>query len=132
MRIRRGRKFKDEEASKSIKEKQEKEINKNYLYENEIYEQVDVNNDPDLEQFTKDKKEFFERLNCRFGKPDPLCTNTHFRTYKEARILTRGDRDIIIKRLTEEVSLSNRFNYFIYLQIYLNCNGNFYCGYIIV
>jgi hypothetical protein len=37
------------------------------------------------------------------AKPDPLAARTHFRTYKEARMLTRGDRDIIIKRTTEEV-----------------------------
>ena len=49
------------------------------------------------------KKEFFERLKCRFGSPFDLADETHFRSYKEARILTRGDRDIVIKRLTEEV-----------------------------
>lgn len=54
-------------------------------------------------QLTQEKKDFFERLGCRFGLPFNT-TETHFRTYKEARILTRGDRDIIIKRLTEEVS----------------------------
>jgi len=43
-------------------------------------------------------------LNCRFGSPFDLADGTHFRSYKEARILTRGDRDIVIKRLTEEVS----------------------------
>ena len=84
-------------------------MNKNYLCENEIYEQVDSNNDPDLSKLTKQKKEFFERLICRFGIPFELARETHFRTYKEARILTRGDRDIIIRRLTEEVSLINTF-----------------------
>ncbi|CAF5188962.1 unnamed protein product, partial [Rotaria magnacalcarata] len=39
---------------------------------------------------------------CRFGSPFELANETHFRTYKEARIMTRGDRDIIMKRLTEE------------------------------
>ncbi|CAF4534288.1 unnamed protein product [Rotaria socialis] len=39
---------------------------------------------------------------CRFGSPFELANETHFRTYKEARIMTRGDRDIIIKRSTEE------------------------------
>ncbi|CAF4905724.1 unnamed protein product [Rotaria sp. Silwood1] len=102
VRIRRGRKFKDEEIQKNIKESQIKDINKNYLHQNEIYEQVDPNNDPDLLQLAKEKKEFFERLGCRFGSPFELANETHFRTYKEARILTRGDRDIIIKRLTEE------------------------------
>ncbi|CAF3206684.1 unnamed protein product [Rotaria sp. Silwood2] len=102
VRVRRGRKFKDEEIQKNIKESQIKDINKNYLHQNEIYEQVDPNNDPDLLQLAKEKKEFFERLGCRFGSPFELANETHFRTYKEARILTRGDRDIIIKRLTEE------------------------------
>ncbi|CAF2917755.1 unnamed protein product [Rotaria sp. Silwood2] len=102
VRVRRGRKFKDEEIQKNIKESQIKDINKNYLHQNEIYEQVDPNNDPDLLQLAKEKKEFFERLGCRFGSPFELANETHFRTYEEARILTRGDRDIIIKRLTEE------------------------------
>jgi hypothetical protein len=104
VRIRRGRKFKDEETSKNIEQNQIKHINKNYLHENETYEQVDPNNEPDLLQLTKNRKEFFEKLKCRFGIPSELANQTHFRTYKEARILTRGDRDIIIKRLTEDVS----------------------------
>ena len=78
-------------------------MNKNYLHENEIYEQVDPNKDPDLLQLLKDRKEFFERLGCRFGNPFELALASHFRTYKEARILTIGDIDIIIKRLTQEV-----------------------------
>ena len=82
-----------------------KDINKNYLHENEIYEQIDPNKDPDLLQLLKEKKEFFERLGCRFGSPFDLANETHFRTYKEARIMTRGDRDIIMKRLTEEVNI---------------------------
>ncbi|CAF1310613.1 unnamed protein product [Rotaria sordida] len=102
VRIRRGRKFNDEEIGKNIKESQIKDINKNYLHENEIYEQVDPNDDPDLLQLAKEKKEFFERLGCRFGSPFELANETHFRTYKEARILTRDDRDIIVKRLSEE------------------------------
>ncbi|CAF1414959.1 unnamed protein product [Adineta steineri] len=102
VRIRRGLKFKDEETSKINKGNHLKDFNKNYLNENEIYEQVDPEKDPDLLQLLKDKKEFFERLNCRFGSPFSLANNSHFRSYKEARILTRGDRDIIIKRLTEE------------------------------
>ncbi|CAF3460120.1 unnamed protein product, partial [Rotaria socialis] len=84
IRIRRGRKFKDEQSSTLANEIQNKDINKNYLHENEIYEQVDPNNDPDITH------------------PFELATETHFRTYREARILTRADRDIIIKRLTEE------------------------------
>ena len=103
VRIRRGRKFKDEDASKAAKGNHIKDINKNYLNENEIYEKVDPNNDPDLTQLLKEKKDFFERLGCRFGSPFDLADGSHFRSYKEARILTRGDRDIIIKRLTEEV-----------------------------
>jgi hypothetical protein len=103
VRIRRGRKFQDEKTSKRHETNHQKDINKNYLHENEIYEQVDPHKDPDLLQLLKDKKEFFERLGCRFGSPFQLATQSHFRTYKEARILTRGDRDIIIKRLTEEV-----------------------------
>ncbi|CAF1196955.1 unnamed protein product [Adineta ricciae] len=102
VRIRRGRKFKDQQEPKSTKANQLKDVNKNYLHENEIYQQVDPNKDPDLLQILKDKKEFFERLGCRFGSPCQLSMVTHFRSYKEARILTRGDRDIIIKRLTEE------------------------------
>ncbi|CAF1427228.1 unnamed protein product [Adineta steineri] len=102
VRIRRSRKFKDEETSKIIKANHLKDINKNYLHENEIYEQIDPEKDPDLIQQLKDKKEFFERLGCRFGSPFSLVNESHFRSYKEARILTRGDRDIIIKRLTEE------------------------------
>lgn len=105
IRIRRGRKSKDDESSTTIKDVQNTDINKNYIHENEIYEQVDPNNDPDILQLRKEKKDFFERLKCRFGIPFPLTTETHFRTYKEARILTRGDRDIIIKRLTEQVRL---------------------------
>lgn len=104
VRVRRGRKFKDEEKRKHIEQNRVKDVNKNYLCENEIYEQVDPENDPDLIQITQKRKEFFERLGCRFGIPFELAEETHFRTYKEARILTRGDRDIIIKRLTEEVS----------------------------
>ena len=109
VRIRRGRKFKDEGKRQKSEQNRVKDLNKNYLCENEIYEQVDPNNDRDLLQITKDKKEFFERLMCRFGIPFELAEETHFRTYKEARILTRGDRDIIIKRLTEEVSLIKIF-----------------------
>jgi hypothetical protein len=52
----------------------------------------------DLIQTNLEKREFFERARCRFGKPDPLAAETHFRTHKQARILTRGDRDIIMKR----------------------------------
>ena len=79
------------------------------MHENEIYEQVDLKEDEDLQQFTKDRKDFFERLKCRFGIPFELAQETHFRTYKEARIMTRGDRDIVMKRLTEEVSENRIF-----------------------
>ncbi len=111
VRIRRGRKFKDEEKEKNIEQNRIKDVNKNYLYENEIYEQVDPKNDPDLLQITRQKKEFFERLMCRFGIPFEFAEETHFRTYKEARILIRGDRDIATKRLTEEVSFTKIFSY---------------------
>ncbi|CAF4997261.1 unnamed protein product, partial [Rotaria sp. Silwood1] len=70
--------------------------------EEEIYEKVDPENDPDLLRMKVERREFFERARCRFGKPDPLAANTHFRTHNESRILTRGDRDIIMKRTTEE------------------------------
>ena len=109
IRIRRGRKFKDEQMANERKMNDVKDINKNYLMKNEIYEQVNPDEDPDLSQFNKDKKEFFERLNCRFGSPFELAEQTHFRTYKEARILTRSDRNIIIKRVTDEVRDFNIF-----------------------
>ncbi|CAF4108114.1 unnamed protein product, partial [Adineta steineri] len=96
------RKFKDEESSKITEANHLKDINKNYLNENEIYEKIDPDTHRELLEIIKAKKEFFERLKCRLGNPFNLATETHFRTYKEARILTRGDRDIIIKRLTEE------------------------------
>lgn len=102
--IRRGRKCK-EGLSKSAEKNHEKDVNKNYLHENEIYEKVDPEKDPDLQQLWKEKKDFFERLKCRFGIPFNLANETHFRSYKEARIMTRGDRDIIMKRLTDEVML---------------------------
>ncbi|CAF4208430.1 unnamed protein product, partial [Adineta steineri] len=89
VRIRRGRKFKDEEISKITKANHLKDINKNYLHENEIYEQIDPEKNPDLLQQLKDKKEFFERLRCRFGSPFSLANENHFRSYKEARILIR-------------------------------------------
>ncbi|CAF1477420.1 unnamed protein product [Adineta ricciae] len=102
VRIRRGRKFKDEDQSKTLNASRIKDVNKNYLHENEIYEEVDPGKDPDVLQLAIDRKDFFERLDCRFGSPCALANETHFRTHKEARILVRGDRDIIIKRLTEE------------------------------
>ena len=37
VRIRRGRKFKDEEISKNMKENQMKDVNKNYLHEKGIF-----------------------------------------------------------------------------------------------
>ncbi|CAF4551833.1 unnamed protein product, partial [Rotaria socialis] len=89
-------------------EKKDKNIDINAINRNnedEIYEKVDVENDLDLIQTNLEKREFFERARCRFGKPDPLAAETHFRTHKQARILTRGDRDIIMKRTTEEVMI---------------------------
>lgn len=103
VRIRKGRKFKDEEQPKNTETRSSKDFNQNYLHENEIYERVDVDKDVDLLKFAQDKKEFYERMKCRFGCPFNLSNKTHFRTYKEARILTRGDRDIIMKRLSQEV-----------------------------
>ncbi|CAF1402322.1 unnamed protein product [Adineta ricciae] len=82
VRIHRGRKFKDEQEAKSTEGNQLKDMNKNYLHENEVYEQVDPNKDPGLLQLLKDKNEFFERLACRFGSPCELATGTHFRSYK--------------------------------------------------
>jgi len=75
----------------------------NQTNNDDIYEKVDPDKDLDLIQTNIEKREFFERIQCRFGKPDPLAANTHFHTHKEARILTRGDRDIIMKRTTQEV-----------------------------
>ncbi|CAF4806823.1 unnamed protein product [Rotaria socialis] len=70
--------------------------------EDEIYEKVDAENDFDLIQTNIERRAVFERARCRFGKPDLLAEKTHFRTYNQARILTRGDRDIIMKRTTQE------------------------------
>ena len=106
VRIRRGRKdlkLHDEEEINDLKEEKNC-INESS--EDEVYEKIDADNHLNLIETRVDKKEFFERARCRFGKPDPLCANTHFRTHKEARILTRGDRDIIIKRISEEVIIS--------------------------
>jgi hypothetical protein len=50
---------------------------------------------------------------CRFGSPFELASETHFRTYKEARIMTRGDRDIIIKRSTEQVHIAFNISLFL-------------------
>jgi hypothetical protein len=36
--------------------------------EDEIYEKVDVDEDPDLIETRMEKREFFERARCRFGK----------------------------------------------------------------
>ena len=105
VRIRRGAKFKDEQKLTNAETRSSKDMNKNYLHENEIYERVDPEKDAYLIQFAQENKEFFERMKCRFGCPFNLANETHFRTYKEARILTRGDQDIFMKRLSEEVRL---------------------------
>ncbi|CAF4302560.1 unnamed protein product [Rotaria sp. Silwood2] len=102
VRIRRGNKNliskdKDQQKDKTVDAEC---INKKN--EDEIYEKVDPDNDPDLIGIEIERREFFERASCRFGKPDPLASKTHFRTHNEARILVRGDRDIIMKRLTQE------------------------------
>ncbi|CAF3454536.1 unnamed protein product [Rotaria sp. Silwood1] len=102
IRIRRGKKKLTHEQKHEIQDNTDYISSINRNNEDEIYEKIDPDDDPDLIQTKVERREFFERARCRFGKPDPLATNTHFRTHKEARILTRGDRDIIMKRTTEE------------------------------
>jgi hypothetical protein len=55
VRIRRGRKLQDQKTCKRAEGNHVKDMNKNYLHENEIYEQVDPHKDPDLLQLLKDK-----------------------------------------------------------------------------
>ena len=43
-----------------------------------------------------------ERARCRFGYPHMQSERTRFRTAPEMRSMVRGDRELIIKRLTEE------------------------------
>ncbi|CAF4026002.1 unnamed protein product [Rotaria sordida] len=102
VRIRRGKKELAPEQKGQTEENSDHMCSINRDNEDEIYEKVDPDNDLDLIQTKVERRDFFERARCRFGKPDPLAGNTHFRTHKEARILTRGDRDIIMKRTTEE------------------------------
>ena len=113
VRVRRGKKdpISRKNGEKNDSSDYKHSINKDNS--DEIYEKVDPDNDPDLVEARVEKKEFFERARCRFGKPDPLAATTHFRTHHEARILTRGDRDIIVKRTTEDVD----FFVVIYIQI---------------
>jgi hypothetical protein len=103
VKIRRGKK----ESTCEHEDQQEVTTNNthsiNEINNDDIYEKIDPDKDLDLIETNIEKREFFERIQCRFGKPDPLAANTHFRTHKEAKILTRGDRDIIIKRTTQEV-----------------------------
>ncbi|CAF4178959.1 unnamed protein product [Rotaria magnacalcarata] len=71
--------------------------------EDKIYETVDAEDDLDLIQTNVEGRKCFEQAICRFGKHDPLAAETHFRIHKQAKILTRDDRDIIMKRTTEEL-----------------------------
>lgn len=103
VKIRRGKKVLSPNENNQLEHNSCVVNNGNQTNEDEIYEKVDPDNDVDLIVTKIEKREFFERVRCRFGKPDPLAAKTHFRTHKEAIILTRGDRDIIIKRTTEEV-----------------------------
>jgi hypothetical protein len=114
VRIRRGRKKIINQDEVEVKKQTDHSDTVNRIDEDDIYEKVDANKDLDLIETRVEKKEFFERANCRFGKPDPLAAATHFRTHKEARILTRGDRDIIMKRTTQEVIIV----YYVYIHIY--------------
>ncbi|CAF4543497.1 unnamed protein product, partial [Rotaria sp. Silwood2] len=102
VRIRRGKKELIPEQKREIQDNTDYISGINRNNEDEIYEKIDPDDDPDLIQTKVERREFFERARCPFGKPDPLAAKTHFRTHKEARILTRGDRDIIMKRTTEE------------------------------
>jgi len=106
VRIRRGKKEARNEQKNEIEDTTDELHNMNRLHEDEIYEKIDPNIDPDIIDTRVERREFFERANCRFSKPEPLASKTHWRTHKEARILTRGDRDIIMKRTTEEVITS--------------------------
>jgi len=51
-----------------------------------------------------------ERDRCRYGYPHPLCDDTHLRTEEESRFLCRGDRDIILRRATEQARYTNGYN----------------------
>lgn len=103
VKIRRGKKELLNKENIQLEDNSSSVNNVNQINEDEIYEKVDPDDDVDLIVAKVEKREFFERTRCRFGKPDPLASKTHFRTHNEARILTRGDRDIIMKRTTEEV-----------------------------
>ncbi|CAF4941938.1 unnamed protein product, partial [Rotaria socialis] len=76
IRIRRGRKFKDETQSQHSNQNHMKDINKNYLHQNEIYEQVDPKNDPDFLQLAKQKKTIFRAINVSSRRIIPY--NLHF------------------------------------------------------
>ncbi|CAF1487611.1 unnamed protein product, partial [Adineta ricciae] len=102
VKIRRAKKQLKNAKENKAEEETSTSCNFNREHEDEIYEKVNPDEDIDMFQAKLDRKEFFERAGCRYGKPEPLASQTHFRTYKEAKILTRGDRDIIIKRISEE------------------------------
>jgi hypothetical protein len=114
VRIRRGRKKMINEDKNEVKQQTRQCDSVNRVDEDEIYEKIDADKNLDLIETREEKRDFFERANCRFNKPDPLATETYFRTHKEARILTRGDRDIIMKRTTEEVIIV----YYVCLRVY--------------
>ncbi|CAF4849785.1 unnamed protein product [Rotaria socialis] len=115
IRIRRGRKFKDEQSSTLANEIQNKDINKNYLHENEIYEQVDPNNDPDITHLAEAKSVLLKTGNAilshhRVGKVEASWTVLGIPLYhssirckilyislpwEEERILKRGRTQVI-------------------------------------
>ncbi|CAF4411754.1 unnamed protein product, partial [Adineta steineri] len=102
VRIQRGKKELKNQQKNPIDVKTDQTSSINRSQEDDIYEKVDANIDPDLIDTRVERREFFERAKRRFGKPEPLAAKSHFRTHKESRILSRGDRDIIIRRTTEE------------------------------
>ncbi|CAF3550567.1 unnamed protein product [Rotaria socialis] len=101
-RIRRGKSSLTSEEKLEVQQTPHSTNNMNRINEDEIYEKVDADHNPDVIQTKVEKREFFERARCRFGKPEPLAAETHFRMHNEAKILTRGDRHIIMKRTTQE------------------------------
>ncbi|CAF1527830.1 unnamed protein product [Didymodactylos carnosus] len=71
-------------------------INRTDSYEEFIIEENEE------EQSKRKRRMNFERAGCGFGYIQPLCASTHMRTSNEKRIVLQGDRDIIIKRLTDD------------------------------
>ncbi|CAF1231792.1 unnamed protein product [Adineta ricciae] len=101
VKIRRGKKRLNSNKQANAEKLKENLCNYNRDHEDDLYEKVNADEDVDMIRTAVERKEFFERAGCRFSKPEGLALETHFRTYQEARILTRGDRDIIMKRTTE-------------------------------